>query len=315
MKTWTLMMRLEIVKDTGTTRSVAAEKAGIPLIYSQRFSHVVSEDDKSIIFAFADGSQQMADILIGADGIHSSVRHYLWPDVQPTWSNMVAISCVAPATAVQVPFDSYRTTMSVSIHGPAGAVHIAPKDHDGSELFVAINWPTHERTREGWDDRDIMISKDLSNAIVQSAINAAPLETFFIWPFYTVPKLDRWCSEQGKVIILGDAAHAIPPTGGQGLNQGLEDVLSLSLILKAIRDKTLDLKSNLSWWQYMRQRRVNRVIGLAGEISARRRPGWTGEKSEKIDASWLFVVDNFQIVGDWIERQEDIIGKRASNQR
>ena len=43
-------------------------------LYKRKFSHIVSETDNGITFAFADGQQQTADLLIGADGIHSTVR-------------------------------------------------------------------------------------------------------------------------------------------------------------------------------------------------------------------------------------------------
>ncbi|CAL5873018.1 uncharacterized protein PFLUO_LOCUS7287 [Penicillium psychrofluorescens] len=298
-------------QDILSTLREKVQETGISIVYSQRFSHVVCETDENVTFAFVDGSQQTTNILIGADGIHSAVRGYLCPEIQPVWSKMVAIFCTAPVTAVKFPFDAYKTEMPVSVHGSAGAVHIAPQNRDGSEVMIAINWPTDERSREGWDEfekdkerlRDIMLAGNSWNMVVQTAINAAPLETFSIWPFYTVPKLNQWSSKRGKVLVIGDAAHAIPPTGGQGLNQGLEDVLSLSLILAAIRKKKVQLRNSLDWWQDMRQQRIDRVIELAREISARRRPGWTGENAESIDSSWLFNVDIPQIVKKWEQDQ------------
>ena len=49
------------------------------------------------------------------------------------------------------------------------------------------------------------------NPMVQSALDAIPLDLITIWAFHSVPQLKSWKSEVGNVVILGDAAHAIPP--------------------------------------------------------------------------------------------------------
>jgi 2-polyprenyl-6-methoxyphenol hydroxylase-like FAD-dependent oxidoreductase len=53
-----------------------------------------------------------------------------------------------------------------------------------------------------------------------------------ILPQYATKRLSRWCSSSGKIILLGDAAHPVPPESGQGVSCAVEDGLALALFLK-----------------------------------------------------------------------------------
>jgi 2-polyprenyl-6-methoxyphenol hydroxylase-like FAD-dependent oxidoreductase len=108
----------------------------------------------------------------------------------------------------------------------------------------------HERIREGWaalraDKQNLLDilnkSKDQWPDIVQSALEAAPLDKMGIWPFYMIPTLSHWASKTSLVVLLSDAAHVIPPTASQGVNQAFEDVVTLSALLgKLSHEVTLE---------------------------------------------------------------------------
>lgn len=57
-------------------------------------------------------------------------------------------------------------------------------------------------------------------------------KNILILPQYVPQRLPRWSSETGKVILLGDAAHPVPPESGQGVSCATEDGLALALLLK-----------------------------------------------------------------------------------
>jgi 2-polyprenyl-6-methoxyphenol hydroxylase-like FAD-dependent oxidoreductase len=63
----------------------------------------VSEDEGSVSFAFTNGTKASADILIGADGIHSTVHKHLFPDVVPKYSGSVAITCALDRNKLELP--------------------------------------------------------------------------------------------------------------------------------------------------------------------------------------------------------------------
>src|SRR5699024_6694062 len=122
-----------------------------------------------------------------------------------------------------------------------------------------------------------------------------------------VPKLERWASETRKVIIVGDAAHAIPPSAGQGINQAFEDVYMLALLLGR---KGVDMAEALSFWQNYRQERVNRIVELNKLIDQRRMPaddavmGQGAEvRQEAFDLGWLYRPDFKSDVEEWLSKR------------
>lgn len=100
--------------------------------------------------------------------------------------------------------------------------------------------------------------------IVQSAVSNFPLHQINLWPFYVIPKLDTWASKHSRVVILGDAVHAIPPTAGQGVNQAFEDVYTYALVLAKSQQ---NLERGLRIRQQGRQERVDRVLDLKSGLT------------------------------------------------
>ena len=189
-------------------------ECGIEIVNEKRFSHIVSEDGSSVTFAFANGEQRKAGIIIGADGIRSAVRKYIFPEVEPTFGNVMTIVCAVPTSLVKFPYDNYD--LPVSINGVAGGFSLAKQNADGSEMLAAMQVRTYERDKAGWKALDEDKQQLLNilrqnygtwNETVKSAIDAVNPETLFIWPFYAVPRLSHWTSTQGRVVLLGDAAH------------------------------------------------------------------------------------------------------------
>jgi 2-polyprenyl-6-methoxyphenol hydroxylase-like FAD-dependent oxidoreductase len=260
-----------------------AKKLNIPITYGVKFSHVVFESPESVSFAFTSGTTSSASLLIGADGIHSTVRKYLHPDVVPKYSGMVAITCALQRSALKYPQGSSEATypMPVAIYDKPGAFVMAPQNVNGSEVLAGTQraWPDQDRA--GWDSL-LADRKGLLNLfkegyedwpeIVKSALDNVDLETLAIWPYYVVPKMDTWSSASSRVVILGDAAHAIPPTAGQGASQGFEDAYTLSILLSTGQMEGLRLGKALNAWKEYRQQRVNKVIELTLQLNNARLP-------------------------------------------
>lgn len=72
-------------------------------------------------------------------------------------------------------------------------------------------------------------------------------------------------SSTGRVILIGDAAHAMPPTGGQGAAGALEDALSLADTLASVHDKEVAHLDLLRKWESARQERVEKILAFTSK--------------------------------------------------
>ena len=301
------------------------KESGIPIEYEKKFSDIVSEAPDQVSFSFTDGTETSASILIGADGIHSRVRQYIYPTLKATFSGFLAVTTAIPASETRLP-ENYH--LPATIMAEPGAFVMAPQDVDGSELLIGTQRPYPEHDRAGWDslrsNQPELLSflrKDFAAwpDVVQSALEKVELGKISAWPFYTVPRLEKWASSSGRVIILGDAAHAIPPTAGQGVNQAFEDVYMLAALLARLSPKTT-LPATLDFWHSSRQERVDKVLHLTKQMNAKRLPLseqaklvahdiWKGGQDEKRageDLAWLYGVDLDRVVSDWVTVQESV---------
>lgn len=292
------------------------ERKDIPIRFGAKFTHITEEKLNAVSFAFADGTTGTADILVGADGIHSRVRKYLYPDLEPKFIGMAGTTAAVPTAQLKLP-EGYH--LPVTITSPQGAFVIAPQQLDGSEVLIGKQRRVAEQDRAAWEktlaDKDDAVrflqqDQEQFSEIVRNAVSHINPDKINVWPFFVVPKLDRWASEKRRVVILGDAAHAIPPSAGQGINQAFEDVYILALLLGR-SSEIVSLQDALGFWQSYRQGRVDRVFELNKQIDLRRMPAndsVSGEgsevKKEGFELQWLYVPDFKLVVDDWILKQK-----------
>ena len=290
-------------------------EAGVRVVYEKTFSHVVAETDRDVTIAFADGAHATHDLVVGADGIYSAVRKHLFPDVKNTYFGRVAIAALAPTAAVHVPYPDYP--LPASIQGPHGHIILAPLSARDPVCPVATGYPIPELDRQGWVDLEKNRPRLLAilrhqygqwNPMVQGALDAVQPETLFMWPFYSVPKLETWKSAQGRVVILGDAAHGLPPIGALGANLAFEDVHALGLVIACANDGHAEWSACVQWWQEYRQARMDGVKELTNALAKRRQLGNgdqnggqnAGQKAP-LDDSWVFNLDIEEDVRQWIK--------------
>ncbi|QGA14758.1 hypothetical protein EYB26_002414 [Talaromyces marneffei] len=291
----------------------AIKEKEIPIRFGRKFVNVIKDcATDGVTFAFADGSTESARILVGADGIHSTVRKYLYPNLEPKFIGMAGITAAVPSTQLKLPEDYH---IPVTITSPQGGFVIAPQQIDGSEVLIGKQQRVSVGGR-GWD-REFVADKQggveflqADNAhfpdFVLNAVSKIDPAKVNKWPFFIVPKLDKWTSESKRVLIVGDAAHAIPPSAGQGINQAFEDVYILALLLGKA-GKITSMQDALSFWQSYRQERVDKILELNKQIDLRRMPSDdavvgvdSGFVREKFDLTWLYNTDFQKTVNDWV---------------
>jgi len=187
---------------------------------------------------FANRHQARADILVGADGLHSVVRRSLFGDVRPSFTGQVAWRGIVPAERLA---EEVRR-MVPGIHVGPGRLFMRYPVRQGALLnyaaFVEL---------EGWEEESWSIPSTAEELLarfegwdetVRAIIGATPAGQLYKWALHTRQPLDTWVA--GRVTLLGDAAHAMLPFMGQGAATAIEDAMVLARCLAAFpRDEAL----------------------------------------------------------------------------
>lgn len=288
------------------------KEAGIEIHYGRKFTKVVHEDANGVEFEFADGTREKAELLIGADGIHSKVRSSIFPEVQPHYSGVLGLTYCFPRANWQNLEETFP--LPCSLRGKEGSWIITPQTEGGKEIFVGRQLKYEREDRAAWDrllkDKQAMARliqqdpKEWSPLIQAAQAQVSTPEAHFlnVWPFYTL-RMDRWHSSTGRVILVGDAAHAIPPSAGQGANQAFESSYSLAMLLTSLNDK-VSLLDALKAWEKYRIERLNEVIKYTNRVMTLRMKEeerammpddmkWEldGKEAGKSQLGWLYLVD------------------------
>ena len=214
------------------------EKEGIKVMYSKSIKEI-DESGDGVKMTFVDGSIDNVDILIGADGIHSSVRKICKINESvPKYTGLVGIyGSIKKDVLKSKDLSLIENVDMVSMLGTTGGMTgIAYSAPDKSELYAFTSMPQSEEP-----DRPSFIVDDKFKGRLrqkyQNWVEPVPtiIENLNAVTGYAVYKLvpfpEEWISSTGKVILIGDAAHAMSPHAGQGMGMGLEDSIVLAKVL------------------------------------------------------------------------------------
>lgn len=245
--------------------ALAAEAArrGIPVERGRRL--VAAEPVPGGVRAtFADGTTHVADLLVGADGVHSAVRRIVDPDAAaPRPVPLLDTGGFAPPRPVGTDGGSFD--MVFGRHAFAG-YGTAP---DGAVWWFA-NVP-HAGPRppaEGWRERLVdLLSADRSPA---AALVASTPEDPVPWTTHVLPRVRRW--HRDRMVVLGDAAHAAAPSSGQGASLAVEDAVELGRCLRDLPDPDAAFAA----FERLRRPRVERVVAHGNRTTSTKVAGPVG---------------------------------------
>jgi salicylate hydroxylase len=228
----------------------AARQAGVQV----RLQHKVKQVQTSVIpqVVLTNGATMMADLVVGADGLHSCLRPVLNRPAAPRFTGQVAWRAL-------VPRQSHALAQVQLYMGPGR--HLVTYPLRGGQLVnvVAVqeraNWAA-----DGWQHRDD--PQNLRRAFADFSPDVQELlrsvDNLHLWGLFRHPVARNWY--QDHAVLLGDAAHPTLPFLAQGANMALEDAWVLADCLANAETTS----GALARYQKRREGRVRRVIAASG---------------------------------------------------
>lgn len=218
----------------------------------------VETDHTTACALTADGECVAGDLVVGADGTASTVRRHVVdaPPARPSgWMTVQSLLDGPPPEPV-------AQGCGVSFVGPAGFCAVMPAG-------ARMQWWCDVRVPpEGWRTVDVpWLRRNFRGyaPLVGAMLERVGEPNYFAHRTHAV--LDEW--GQGPTTLLGDAAHAVPPTAGQGANQAAEDAWTLREALRAEDDVVRAVRR----YEQHRAPRVRRMSRLAAAERTNQVPG------------------------------------------
>jgi 2-polyprenyl-6-methoxyphenol hydroxylase-like FAD-dependent oxidoreductase len=179
----------------------------------------------------SDGSSEDADVLVGADGAYSAVRAQLVPGTAAQEHvGHHAWRAVLPATSITVTEDR----LILGTHGCRGGF---VRTYDGGVYWLVNQFDTPPLTgplKEQALQRAAHLTTEGRNTVLAELISATPEAQILHNQIMLVPPLPRWAS--ARVVLAGDAAHAMSPHITAGATLGIEDAALLGGLLTPTAD-------------------------------------------------------------------------------
>lgn len=226
-----------------------ARGAGVKIQLLQKVTGLAEEGQVQL----ANGDTAGADLVIGADGLHSPLRPALNAASKPFFTGQVAWRALVPNTT----------------HHPAHArVHMGPGRHlvsyplrDGHTVNIVAVEERRSWVEEGWNHADAPENMIRAFAEFDAEVHAllSGAKSCFLWGLFRHPVAEHWHDGIGQTALLGDAAHPTLPFLAQGANMAMEDAWVLAACLAASYDQTAALRR----YQDLRRDRVKQVIEAA----------------------------------------------------
>ena len=264
----------QTIKRSQLYRALHDEAAarGIVIEHGKRLVQA-EEIDGGVRAVFADGSQAAADVLVGCEGVDSAVRRVIDADAPaPSYSGLLNTGGFVRDVAVQSRPDTYEMIFGARaffgyVQAPDGEIWwFANVPHRGDptrESFVDLSV-------EAWRPRLLELYSDDAGPAVELITRTAEFTP--LTPIHTVPHLRHW--HRGRMVVVGDAAHAPSPSSGQGASLAVEDAVVLA---QCLRDEPSPVAA-FAKFEALRRERVERIIKWAARMNNTKAPGPIGRR-------------------------------------
>jgi 2-polyprenyl-6-methoxyphenol hydroxylase-like FAD-dependent oxidoreductase len=246
----------------------AAERRGITIAYGKRLTTATTDAD-GVTAEFEDGSTRRGDLLVGADGLHSRTRRALDPAApEPRYLGLLNAGgfTAGPVAGAPEPGVMQMAFGRRAFFGWASAP-------DGSVWWFA-NPPAKRPVERGewsparWKAHLIELFAD--DEIPAAALIAASDEIVGPWNTWDFPRVPVWRND--RVVLVGDAAHAVSPSSGQGASMAIEDAVTLGRCLATIPE----IPDAFAEYERLRRGRVEKVVAYGRRNGSTKAAGPVG---------------------------------------
>ncbi|MFI9504309.1 FAD-dependent oxidoreductase [Nocardia sp. NPDC052566] len=268
-------MELQLV-DRGELHRVLHDHAvasGVPFEYNKRLVGV-DESASGITARFADGSTATADMLVGADGIRSTVRDLIDPNAPgPDYTGMLGFGA-ATECAAEIEPDSMTFAFgkrAYYLYGPDGTgkvlwgANLPHKEYlslTEARAIPAAHWLGILREVYGEDTPGGELARNTTED--QLEVTGA---------LHIMPPVPHWYRD--RMVLVGDSVHAPSNSSGQGASMAIESAIQLA---RCVRDLP-DLATAFAAYEQLRRPRVEGITAKAAKINRSKTPGPVARKA------------------------------------
>ena len=219
-----------------------------------RLVNIIEQAD-SVALEFANGRTHEADLVVGADGVRSTVRRWITGADDMVYSGTSAFRGIVPTENLPSLPDPHAIQFWMGPDGHLLHYAIGPNG-ESVNFFAVVETPSiwlHDGSMAEVQDEVPVASFRGWHPAVTEMIRAAasPIR----WGLFTVRPLLRWYRD--RVVILGDAAHGMLPHHGQGANTSIEDAFALAGLLAEGRPDNLE--ATFFRYQALRRTRTRKI--------------------------------------------------------
>ncbi|MFF4508943.1 FAD-dependent oxidoreductase [Streptomyces sp. NPDC001401] len=239
-----------------------AERRGIRVERGKRLVSARRTPAGRIVATFEDGTMDVGDLLVGADGIHSVVRRTIDADApSPQYTGEDVVCGYARKAPVLAPPETFRM-----IYGKRAFFAYLTTPWGDSWWFTNISGLDGSATAPSRDWKRLALERVFSDVRQATEIIQASGDDVIGIRVYDMASTPIW--HAGSMIVIGDAAHAASPNAGHGAAMALEDSVLLAMCLRDLPD----IPKAFRKYEQLRRERIERLVTTSAQMRKRAIP-------------------------------------------
>ncbi|KAH8163431.1 hypothetical protein CIB48_g4816 [Xylaria polymorpha] len=273
----------------------------------------LAEGNNKPKLVFQDQTTEEIDFVIACDGVWSRVRRAMFGaqdreqyEFSPNYEGLVGVGGFIPSSKIQGTPDG-EMNVALGANGFFGYGYTTGDPQDSTKAGDTATWwstYTLDKCPNDWRNIDKeTVKKELQkrhlgwqNRVIQDIVRDVEVDS--LYPTFITPLLPTW--EKGGCVLVGDAAHALQPSSGQGASMALEDCEALTLLLRHYLQESPEVGLVKAAKQYsdIRRPRLDMVFKKAQQLAAMKQDMGVIQEMLMYFFVWLFsrlkITENYQ---------------------